>query len=164
MSQKVLHHTFTIERTFPHSPAKVFAAFSDIKKKRRWMGGDGKPAHTTKDHHGPTFTIDSHTMDFRVEGWERWRFKADGMPMSNDTLYLDIVKDQRLIFAYTMHYGDAKISSSHTTIELVPEGSGTTLVFTEQGVYLDGNPESATMREAGSRDLIEELVKEVEHG
>lgn len=159
---KLLHHTFTIERLMKHAPARVFGAFADITKKRRWMGGDGKLEHTTKEHHGPTFVVDSHTMDFRVEGWERWRFKADSVPMSNDTVYLDIVKDQRIVFAYTMQYGDTKISSSHTSIELIPDGAGTRLVFTEQGIYFDGNPESAKMRETGSRDLVEELAKELE--
>ncbi|CAN5722503.1 SRPBCC family protein [soil metagenome] len=159
---KLLHHTFTIERHFKHAPARVFAAFADIKKKRRWMGGDGKPDHATKDYHGPTFAIDSHTLDFRIEGWERWRFRADGMPMTNDTLYLDIVKDSRIIFAYTMVHGDTKLSSSHTTVELVPEGAGTKLIFTEQGVYFDGKMESAVSRERGSGDLMNELVAEVE--
>ncbi|HEY4055288.1 MAG TPA: SRPBCC family protein [Kofleriaceae bacterium] len=159
---QVLHHTFTIERKFNHAPAKVFAAFEDPAKKRRWMGGDGKPEHTTKEHHGQTFTIESHTMDFRVEGFEKWRFKANGMPMSNDGVYLDIVQDRRIIFAYTMAHGDTRFSSSHTTIELVPDGTGCKMVFTEQGVYFDGNPASAKSREEGSHGLIGELAAELE--
>ena len=68
--QPVLHHTFVIERRYAHSPARVFAAFADPAKKRRWMGGEAEQRHATKEAHGPTFVIDSHTCDFRVEGAE----------------------------------------------------------------------------------------------
>jgi uncharacterized protein YndB with AHSA1/START domain len=160
--QRVLHHTFTIERRYNHPPAKVFAAFADPAKKRRWMGGDSDAKHATKEAHGPTFAIDSHTCDFRVEGWERWRFRADGVLMTNDTLYLDIVPNQRIIFAYTMAAGDARFSSSHTTVEFVPDGTGTKMVFTEQGVYFDNNPESAKGREHGTRGLMDALGTELD--
>jgi uncharacterized protein YndB with AHSA1/START domain len=157
--QLVLHHTFVIERRYAHSPARVFAAFADPAKKRRWMGGE------SENHHGPTFVIDSHTCDFRVEGAERWRFRADGKLMTNDTFYLDIVPDRRIVFAYTMSAGDVRFSSSHNTVELVPDGNGTKLIFTEQGAYFDNNPESAASREQGTRALLEALATELElHG
>jgi uncharacterized protein YndB with AHSA1/START domain len=33
----VAHSTFTIERTYPVSPARVFFAFADKATKRRWL-------------------------------------------------------------------------------------------------------------------------------
>jgi uncharacterized protein YndB with AHSA1/START domain len=164
-AQLVLHHTFVIERRFAHSPARVFAAFADPAKKRRWMGGESDPSHATREAHGDTFIIDSHTCDFRVEGVERWRFRANGALMTNDTFYLDIVPDRRIVFAYTMAAGDTRFSSSHTTIELVPDGSGTKVIFTEQGAYFDNKPESAAGREHGTRSLFDALATELErHG
>ena len=158
----VLHHTFVIERRYAHSPARVFAAFADPAKKRRWMGGEAEQRHATKEAHGPTFVIDSHTCDFRVEGAERWRFRANGKLMTNDTFYLDIVPDRRIVFAYTMSAGDVRFSSSHNTVELVPDGNGTKLIFTEQGAFFDNNPESAASREHGTRGLLEALATELE--
>jgi uncharacterized protein YndB with AHSA1/START domain len=151
-----------IERRFSQVPARVFAAFADPAKKRRWMGGESDKSHATREVHGETFVIDRHTCDFRVEGVERWRFRANGVLMTNDTFYLDIVPDRRIIFAYTMAAGDARFSSSHTTIELVPDGTGTKMIFTEQGVYFDNKRESAAGREHGTRGLMDALASELE--
>ena len=38
----VVHSTFSIERTYPSPPARVFAAFSNQETKRRWFAeGEG---------------------------------------------------------------------------------------------------------------------------
>ncbi len=41
-------------------------------------------------------------------------------------------------------------------MELRPEGAGTRMIYTEQGVYLDGRDGTAD-RERGTRDLFENL-------
>jgi uncharacterized protein YndB with AHSA1/START domain len=41
--QQITHGTFTIEKRYPHAPEKVFDAFRDPVKKRRWMGGENDP-------------------------------------------------------------------------------------------------------------------------
>jgi uncharacterized protein YndB with AHSA1/START domain len=56
--RSVTHATFTIEREYPASRARVFAAFADIEQKRRWFVGP--------DDWGPG----EHEMDFRVGGRE----------------------------------------------------------------------------------------------
>ena len=76
-------------------------------------------------------------------------------------MFLDIVPDARLIFAYRMATEAGPMSASLTTIELVPQGTGTLLVQTEQGAYLDGS-DDGTNREAGWRGLLERLAGEVE--
>ncbi len=43
MDLQITHGTFTIEKRYPHAPEKVFDAFSDPVKKRRWMGGENDP-------------------------------------------------------------------------------------------------------------------------
>ena len=101
----VVHSTFSIERTYPSAPSRVFAAFSNQATKRRWfVEGEG-------------WEIDEFSLDFRVGGREvsRFRFKG-GAPMDNDTVYLDIVPDQRIVFAYTMTVGDKRISVSLATV------------------------------------------------
>lgn len=145
----VAHSTFSIERTYPSSPGRVFAAFSNQETKRRWFA------------EGEGWEVDEFTVDFRVGGHEVSRFRFQGgVPVSNDTVYLDIVPDQRIIFAYTMTVGDKRISVSLATVEIAPSGSGTRLIYTEQGVFLDG-ADKREGREAGCRELFEKLGEEL---
>src|SRR5258708_7893850 len=94
--QSVIHNTFVIEQTYPTTPERVFAAFSDPAKKRRWFG------------EGERHDIEEFEMDFRVGGAEhtRYRFKEGtpfpGVALTNDTSYLDIVPNRRVVFASTM--------------------------------------------------------------
>src|SRR5262245_49534417 len=122
--RSVAHSTFSIERTYPTPPARVFAAFSNQETKRRWFA------------EGEGWQVDEFTLDFRVGGHEvaRFSFKG-GTPMGNDTVYLDIVPDRRIVFAYTMTAGDQRISVSLATIEVTPAGTGARLVYTEQGAF-----------------------------
>ena len=145
----VVHSTFSIERTYPSPPARVFAAFSNQGTKRRWFA------------EGEGWEVDEFTLDFRVGGREvaRFRFKG-GAPMGNDTVYLDIVPDRRIVLAYTMTVGDTRISVSLATVEIAPAGDGTRLVYTEQGAFFDG-ADKLEGRVAGTRELFEKLGEEL---
>ena len=147
----VVHSTFVIERKYPTTPQRVFEAFADKAKKRRWcVEGEG-------------FTIEEFEMDFRVGGVERSRFRFHGGPaIMCDAVYQDIVPDQRIVFVYTMTAGDKRLSSSLTTIELLPAEKGTDLIFTEQGAFFDG-ADSVEEREEGCRGLLEQLGKELQN-
>lgn len=151
----VTHGTFVIERSYSATPERVFGAFSDPAKKRRWMV-EGK------SNEAQTFE-----MDFRVGGTERssYRMGANsplpGTVISNETKYMDIVPNRRIVIAYTMSMGERRFSSSQATFELVPSEKGTDLIFTEQGAYFEGS-DGLTMREDGWRLLLEHLVKGIE--
>jgi uncharacterized protein YndB with AHSA1/START domain len=147
--RSVVHSTFSVERTYPVSPARVFAAFSNPATKRRWfVEGEG-------------WQIDEYQLDFRIGGHEISRFRFQGgAPMHNDTIYLDIVPEQRIIFAYSMTISDAPLSASLATVELVPAGGDTRLIYTEQGAFLDG-ADSTSRREHGCRSLLERLGEEL---
>jgi uncharacterized protein YndB with AHSA1/START domain len=153
----VVHSTFTIERTYGASPARVFAAFADPAIKRRWFAD------------GPKANVDEFSADFRVGGYERSRFRFEGnvpggpppgTSMGNDTLYLDVVRDRRIVFAYTMLVGDRRMSVSLATVELSPSGEGTHLVFTEQAAFFEP-ADGPKLREGGWRDLLTSLAKEL---
>jgi uncharacterized protein YndB with AHSA1/START domain len=146
----VVHATFTIERVYDASPARVFKAFSDPAAHSRWyVEGDGWP-------------IAEYSHDFRVGGRESGRFSQDRKTIIvNETAYQDIVPDRRIIFAYTMAYGEARMSASLATVELIAEGNGTRLVFTEQGAFLDGRDQPAG-REQGWRGLLDALGAELQ--
>jgi len=150
----VIHNTFVIERAYPKPPARVFAAFADPAKKRRWYA------------ESPNHDIEEFAMDFRVGGTERYayRFNATapfpGVVLENEGAYQDIVPDQRIVTTSTMSLGGKRISSSLVTIELVPFESGTTLICTHQGVFFEGSGGPA-MRERGWQVLFDHLATEL---
>ena len=63
MDRYVTHATFSLERSYPAPPARVFAAWADPAAKARWFaGGSGS----------------GHQLDFRVGGREVARGGPDG--------------------------------------------------------------------------------------
>jgi uncharacterized protein YndB with AHSA1/START domain len=146
----VVHSTFTIERNYPTTPQRVFAAWSDPVKKRRWF---------TDPDESP---VEEIQMDFRVGGKELKRFQVTklGFTYTNATVYMDIVPDNRIVFAYTMSVGDTRISSSQSTVELFASELGTLLIFTEQGAFFEG-ADGPQLREGGWRELLEKLAIEL---
>jgi uncharacterized protein YndB with AHSA1/START domain len=148
--RSITHATFVIERTYAASPARVFAAFADPAIKKRWFAGPEEMGTA------------EHDIDFRVGGREINRGGPPGGPVyTYDARYQDIVPDQRIVTTYEMQMADTRISVSLATVELTPAGSGTRLVYTEQGAFLDGHDTPAE-REHGTRELLEALGKEVE--
>ena len=157
IAHSVVHGTFAIERDYSVAPSRLFAAFANGATKRRWFS-PGKGTEVTE-----------FTLDFRVGGREQSRYRFEGGPsgapardteMRNDTIYQDIVPDHRIVFAYTMTIGDKRISASLGTVELVPEGRGTRLTYTEQAAFFDG-ADGPQMREEGWRRLFQNLDGEL---
>lgn len=157
MTEKpAVHSSFTVERTYSAPPARVFAAFADPALKRRWhLDGKGSEAQ-------------SYSADFRVGGFEKSRFTftggpagapPPGTPMGNDTVYLDIVPNERIVFAYTMLMGERRHSVSLATVELSPlKDGGTRLLFTEQAAFFEPS-DGAKLREAGWRGLLDKVER-----
>ena len=139
------HATFVIERDFKAAPAKVFAAFADLKQKVKWFGG---PDEWEKSN---------HKLDFRVDGKE----SVSGGPLggvvhSYRAEYWEITENERIVSSYEMHLDDKRISVSLATMEFTPSGSGTKFVLTEQGAFLDGY-DDAGERERGTKELLGQL-------
>jgi len=147
MNRQVTHATFSLERIYPVPPAQVFAAWADPAAKARWFTpGPGS----------------GHQLDFRVGGREVATGGPEGGPrMTFETLYRDIVPDQRIVYTSTLSAETDLVTVSLTTVEFTAgEGGGTRLVLTEQGAYLDGREEPA-WREHGTADQLEALAAEL---
>src|SRR5580658_4982852 len=152
--QGVVHNTFVVERAYPVSPERVFAAFSDPTQKRRWSAD------------GESKQIESYDLDFRVGGKEHYvsGFK-EGHPLAGRTLksenmYRNIVPNRRIIFTSTMALEENIFSISLGTVELLPLEKGTNLILTFQSAFLEG-ADGPEMREAGWRSLLDKLGREL---
>jgi len=147
----VLHDTIVTDRLYDAPPARVFAAWRDPAVKRRWFA------------EGEDWRVLEYALDFRVGGREHGRFRqAGGAEIGNETIYLDIVPDRRIVMAYTMTVGGAAISASLGTVEFEAAGAGTRLIYTEQGAFFDG-PEGPASRRHGWRGLLDRLATALAH-
>ena len=141
----VTHATFTLERFYPASPARVFAAWADPAAKVRWFAAPGG----------------EHELDFRVGGREVNRGRhGDGPLLKFESHYQDIVQDERIVYSSTLHSEQTLTTMSLTTAEFAEADDGTRLVLTEQGTYLDGHEDPA-WRERGTADWLAALETEL---
>jgi uncharacterized protein YndB with AHSA1/START domain len=153
-NSRVIHSTFQLERKLKAAPERAFAAFADETAKRRWFFGGGP------------HTLEHHKLDFKVGGTEHAQMKmGPGTPVAGKTLvnelvYEDIVPSRRIVMAYRMSMDGSTFSVSLATIELLPDGAGTDLVFTHQGAFFEG-ADGPEMRKDGWVGLLNKLEKEL---
>ena len=146
----VTHSSFVIERSYPVAPKRVFGAFADPAKKRRWFADEDEGE------------VEKFEMDFRVGGreWRRSRMGPNtpfpGTPLTNETVYQDIVPERRIVAAYTMTVGERRISASLATFEFLAMQQGTLLVFTEQAAFFEG-ADGPKLRQKGWEKLLKRL-------
>jgi uncharacterized protein YndB with AHSA1/START domain len=147
MSERSVEHaTIVIERRYPASPERTFAAWADVEAKARWLGASEGELE----------------LDFRVGGGERHRGTLpDGRVYTYQAVYRDILRPRRILYTYEMLLDDRRISISLATAEFTPEHDGTRLLFTEQGAFLDGH-EMPARRDKGMGSLLDALGKELQ--
>jgi uncharacterized protein YndB with AHSA1/START domain len=150
----VIHSSFTLERTFGCTPAKVFEALAEPEKKRRWFSDS------------PNHEVVEFVMDFREGGAEKMKYRFNegtrfpGVILVNAGRYEDIVEGRRVVHSSTMTIAGRKISVSLVTYDLLPEGEGTLLRLTFQGAFFEG-ADGPEIRKAGWEFLMERLGEEV---
>jgi uncharacterized protein YndB with AHSA1/START domain len=148
------HASFSIERSFKATPARVFAAWATAEARATWfVGGSG-------------WTEVIREFDFREGGRERVvGRKGSGTISDFRASYVEIISDRRIVFAYEMILNDVRISVSLATIELWPEGKGARMRLTEQGAYLcayDPQGDDNGSRERGTHELVDNLARYVD--
>jgi len=143
--------TFTIERTLAATPEQVFAAFADVKLKSRMLA--------PSDDDSPSEPAAPGEFDFRVGGHERFEFvEEDGRKMRYDAMYYDIVPNQRLVYSYEMYADGSRISVSVASIQFLESEISTSLVWTEQGAFLDGL-DTSELREGGTSWMVDNMAE-----
>jgi uncharacterized protein YndB with AHSA1/START domain len=148
IARSIEHATFVIERVYPVTADRVFAAMANKDLKAKWFGG-GDNSEATWD------------FDFREGGHELQSGNftmPDGTTHHStfDAFYLDIVENARITWSYNMYADGQKLSSSLTVVELTTVPEGTRLTFTETGAYFDGH-EKPSLREEGSGWILDAL-------
>jgi uncharacterized protein YndB with AHSA1/START domain len=146
------HGTFFIERRYDAALQRVFAAWGDVKAKRAWFA------------EGEGWDIRSYELDFREGGRETSRFRVKGgnnpfppeTSFGNETVFNEIVPNERIIFTYSMDRDGARFSVSLATVEFKADGAGTRLLFTEHSAFFDG-ADGVKMREQGWQELLGKL-------
>jgi uncharacterized protein YndB with AHSA1/START domain len=143
--RSIVHGSFTIERTYPVPPARVFNAWADKKQKAKWFGDPANPQ-------------ESEIFEFREGGREYLASDAGGARFTFDVSYRDIVPDNRIVYSYEMSLNGRRMSVSVATIEFRPEGAGSTkMVLHEMGAFLDGL-DTNEQRHDGTEQLIRQLA------
>jgi uncharacterized protein YndB with AHSA1/START domain len=138
--RSIVHATFTLDRIYPSAPAQVFNAWADQKSKAHWFAGNPS----------------DYELDFRPGGIERNIVVHDGKRISWESLYREIVTEERIVYTSVLAEDDVVATASLTTVEFVPDGDRTRLVLVEAGAYLDGR-EQPQWREQGTGDWLDAL-------
>ena len=145
-ARSVVHAIFSLERAYDAPAARIWRALTDESAKARWFTGTAGE-----------WELIERTMDVRPGGRERLegRWKS-GVVSAFDAHYLDVIPQERLIYAYEMRLDGRKISASLATMQIKAEGRRTRLKVTEQGAFLDGYDDAGS-REHGTGVLLDAL-------
>ncbi|WP_329491282.1 SRPBCC domain-containing protein [Kitasatospora sp. NBC_01246] len=149
---QVVHGSFALQVGFSAPPEQVFAAFAEPALRIRWFRLPGSSKHAT------------HALDFRVGGSE----VATNLFVSGDieerleyrSRFHDIVPGERIVYVYEAHVDGLRRWVSLVTLELVAQGAGSRLDWTEQYAYLvlsgDGTQDTAHLQ-GGTRLMLNGL-------
>jgi uncharacterized protein YndB with AHSA1/START domain len=120
-NRSLIHATFTLERAYPASATRVFAALSDTASRERW----GAPS--------PDEALVFENLDFREGGTEISRCGPKGNLMFRvETHYLSIAPDRHIVFTENVSGPEGRLSASLLTFEILADGDATRMHVTGQ--------------------------------
>ena len=121
MSTVTTKPSLTIKRRFNAAPSKVFAAWTDPEKVKRWMGpGEVKVLSTEGDA--------------RTGGRFRWVMQApDGERHDVSGVYREVIANERLVFTWA--WISTPERESLVTVTVKPDGDGTLMTLTHEQFF-----------------------------
>jgi uncharacterized protein YndB with AHSA1/START domain len=141
----ITHSTFALERTYPAPTDRVFRAWADAEIKARWFADDST----------------HYELDFRPNGIERNCAIRAGKRMTWESLYREIVPNERIVYTSVLSEEATVVTASLTTVEFASAGNRTTTIrLVESGAYLDGR-EKPEWREQGTSVWLEALGRDL---
>jgi uncharacterized protein YndB with AHSA1/START domain len=113
--------SLTIKRRFNAPPQKVFAAWTDPEKVKRWMcPGDNKALHAE--------------CDARVGGRFRWIMQApSGEQHDVSGVYREVVPNEKLVFSWA--WKSTPERESLVTLTFKPDGGGTLMTLMHEQFF-----------------------------
>jgi uncharacterized protein YndB with AHSA1/START domain len=140
--------TFTLKRTYPHSPQQLFAVLSDPALKSRWYN----------EPQGEKLFVS----DFRVGGQELNRYELGpdtpfpGVIVEHDGRFEDIVQDKRIVIATSMSFAGKRVSTALIAFLVSASPDGSALELIHQAVFYEG-ADGPVMRRGGWEVLLGRL-------
>jgi uncharacterized protein YndB with AHSA1/START domain len=113
--------SLTIKRRFNAAPEKVFAAWTDPEKVKRWMGpGEVK--------------VLSVECDLRSGGRYRWLMQApDGEQHDVSGVYRELIPNEKLVFTWA--WKSTPERESLITLTFKPDGAGTIMTLLHEQFF-----------------------------
>ena len=141
--QTAVKPSLTLKRHFKASPAKVFAAFIDPEKVKRWMGPGEVKAVSVEG-------------DVRVGGRYRWvMVTPSGEQLGVSGVYREIVPNEKLVFSWA--WLSTPERESLVTVLFKPDGDGTLLTLTHENFVDEKARDGHRSGWKGALDKMEKL-------
>ena len=143
----VQHATLVLTQHINAPLPQVFAAWASATERARW----GSPSDTAAIvYDAANFAVDGRD-SYRCGGKNDLRFRCE-------VHYLDIVNNQRIVYAERVNEGDTPLSATLNTVELRTEGAQTRVQVTIQITALAG-PGIVSGTEHGTRAALANLAR-----
>ncbi|HZR61610.1 MAG TPA: SRPBCC domain-containing protein [Xanthobacteraceae bacterium] len=143
-TQTATKPSLTIKRHLKAPPAKVFAAWTDPEKVKRWMGpGEVK--------------VLAVECEPRAGGRYRWLMQApSGEQHDVSGTYREFVPDRKLVFTWAWKTMPER--ESLVTVDLKPDGDGTMLTLTHEQFFDDEARDRHRQGWEGAMDKLASFV------
>ena len=142
--QAAVKPSLTLKRRLKAPPAKVFAAWTDPEKVKRWIGpGEIKVIVAEGDAH--------------VGGRYHWLMRSpEGNEHDVSGVYREIVANEKLVFTWA--WKSAPEQQTLVTVLLKPDGDGTLLTLIHENFADEDARDSHQGGWSSSLDKLEKLV------
>ena len=134
--------SLTIKHRFNVPPAKVFAAWTDPEKVKRWMGPGAVEVLSAEN-------------DARTGGRYRWLMKSpDGTEHDVSGIYREVIPNEKLVFTWAWKTTPER--ESLVTLTFKSDGTGTLMTLTHEQFF---DEEVRDRHQNGWNGAIEKLDK-----